>query len=144
MRKLRKAKALASSLAMIMVAAVLVPLFSQPALAQATTGSIRGTVSDQTGAVVPGATIVAKNQATGVDSPAFKSSGDGIYNIPNLIPGKYTLTVEAPNFKRGAYTDIEVKLGEIATIDAILQPGGITETVTVTAGSEEVVNRETA
>ena len=144
MRTLRKAKALASLATFAMIAALLVPLFSQPVLAQATTGSIRGAVTDQTGAVVPGATVIAKNQGTGVESAPFKTTGDGIYNISNLIPGTYTITVEAANFKRAAFTDITVPVGQEITIDAALQPGGVTETVTVAAGSEEVVNRETA
>ncbi len=144
MRKLRKAKALASLATFAMFAALLVPLFSQPVLAQGTTGSIRGAVTDQTGAVVPGATVVAKNQATGVETAPYKSTGDGIYNISNLNPGTYTITVEAANFKRAVFTDIPVGVGQEVTIDAALQPGGLTETVTVAAGSEEVVNRETA
>ncbi|HJQ71618.1 MAG TPA: TonB-dependent receptor [Blastocatellia bacterium] len=144
MRKLRKAKALASLATFAMFAALLVPLFSQPALAQGTTGSIRGAVTDQTGAVVPEAGVVAKNQATGVETAPYKTTGDGIYNIPNLTPGTYTITVEAANFKRAVFTDIQVGVGQEVTIDAALQPGGLTETVTVAAGSEEVVNRETA
>jgi hypothetical protein len=144
MRKLRKAKALASMLTLALFAMSLMPLFSQPVLAQATTGSIKGSVTDQTGAVVPGASLVAKNQATGVETPAFKSTGEGLYNIPNLIPGTYTLTVEAQNFKRGVYTDITVKLGQDAIIDVSLQPGGVTETVTVTAGTEETIQKETS
>ncbi len=145
MRTLRKAKALASLATFAMIAALLVPLFSQPALAVGqTTGSIRGAVTDQTGAVVPGASVVAKNQATGVESSPFKTTSDGIYNLSNLIPGIYTVTVEAANFKRAVFTDITVPVGQEITIDAALQPGGVTETVTVAAGSEEVVNRETA
>ena len=80
---------------LVMLSASLVPLFSVPALAQATTGQIGGTVNDQTGAVVPNAIVVAKNQATGVETPQFKTTNEGIYNIPNLNPGTYTLTVEA-------------------------------------------------
>jgi hypothetical protein len=131
-------------LTLAFVALSLMPLFSQPVMAQATTGSIRGTVTDQTGAVVPGASLVAKNQATGVETAAFKSTGEGLYNIPNLIPGTYTLTVEAQNFKRGVYTDISVKLGQDSVIEVSLQPGGITETVTVTAGSEETIQKESS
>jgi outer membrane receptor protein involved in Fe transport len=144
MRTLRKAKALASLATLAMFAALLVPLFSQPALAQATTGSIRGAVTDQTGAVVPGATVTAKNQATGVETAPFKTTSDGIFNLSNLSPGTYTVTVEAANFKRAVFTDVVVPVGQEVTIDAALQPGGLTETVTVAAGSEEVVNRETA
>jgi len=130
--------------ALMLVSASMMPLFSQPVLAQATTGIIRGTVTDQAGAVVPGAKIIAKNQATGVETAEYKSTSDGVYSIPQLIPGVYTLTVEAQNFKRGVYTDINVRVGQEATIDVILQPGGITETVTVTAGSEETIQKETS
>ena len=112
MRHLRRLKSLVATLALAMLSASFVPIFSQPALAQATTGSIGGTVNDQTGAVVPNAIVVAKNQATGVETPQFKTTNEGIYFIPNLNPGTYTVTVESPNFKRAVYTDITVKLGE--------------------------------
>src|SRR5262249_21335689 len=120
------------------------PFMTPVALAQATTGSIRGVATDQTGAVVPSANVIAKNQATGVTSPINKTTSDGVYNIQDLIPGRYTLTVEASGFKRAVFTDIDVKPGEPVTIDAALQPGGATETVTITAGGEEVINKETA
>jgi outer membrane receptor protein involved in Fe transport len=130
--------------ALMLVSAMVMPLFSQPVLAQATTGTIRGVVSDQTGAVVPGAKIVAKNQATGVETAENTSTGDGVYRISNLTPGVYTVTVEAANFKRSVITEINVRVGEDATIDVNLQPGGVTETVTVTAGSEETIQKETS
>jgi outer membrane receptor protein involved in Fe transport len=135
---------MASSLALVVMAALVMPLFALPVMAQATSGSVRGVVTDQAGAVVADAKVTAKNQSTGVESPAFKSTTDGVYNITNLIPGKYSLTVEANNFKRSVLTDIEVRLGETVTIDVTLEPGGVSETVTVTAGSDEVVNRESA
>jgi hypothetical protein len=144
MRHLRRLKSVAMTAVLMMLSASVMPLLSQPAMAQATTGSIRGTVLDQANAVVPDAIVKAKNQNTGVESAAFKSSGDGVYNIPNLQPGTYTLTVESPNFKRGVYTDIEVRLGQDATIDVTLQPGGATESVTVTASAETVIQKETA
>ncbi|HXG63491.1 MAG TPA: carboxypeptidase regulatory-like domain-containing protein, partial [Blastocatellia bacterium] len=137
-------KFLAFAVAFILSTATLTPLFTQPAMAQATTGSIRGTVTDESGAVIADATVVAKNQATGVSSAPFKSTGDGVYTIPNLIPGAYTLTVEAPNFKRGVYTDIEVKLGQDIVIDATLQPGGVDESVTIVANTETVVQRDSS
>ncbi len=144
MNRLRKAKSMASALAVAMMAALVMPLFAVPVMAQATTGSIRGVVTDQAGAVVTNAKVTAKNQATGVESPAFKSTAEGIYSLTNLNPGKYSLTVEASNFKRSVLTDIDVRLGETMTLDVTLEPGGVSETVTVTAGAEEVVNRESA
>lgn len=144
MRHLRRLKSLVSTVALVMLSASFVPLFSQPALAQATTGSIGGTVNDQSGAVVPSAIVVAKNQATGVETSQFKTTNEGIYNIPNLNPGTYTISVESPNFKRAVYTDITVRLGETTTIDVALETGGVTETVTIVAGTEEVVQRDSS
>ena len=144
MRTLRRAKALASVATFALVAAMLVPLFSTPALAQATAGSIRGTVSDQAGAVVTGATVTAKNEATGVTTVPFRATGEGIYVIPNLNPGKYTITVEAQGFKKGEFTNVTVSIGQDTTLDVALVAGIASETVTVTAGTEEVVNRESA
>lgn len=137
-------KGLGLSVNLLLVLTLVTPLAAPAALAQATTGSIRGVVTDQSGAVVAGATVTAKNQATGVQTAPFRSTGEGIYNLPNLIPGTYTLTVESANFKRAVFTDIEVRVGQEVTIDAALQPGGVTETVTITASSEEVVNKESA
>src|SRR5262249_22017984 len=100
-------------------------IFRAPvALAQATTGSIRGTVSDQAGGVIGGAIVTAKNEATGVQSAQFKTTGEGLYSIPSLIPGKYTVAVENQNFKRAVFTGVDVRLGLDTVIDAVLQPGG--------------------
>src|ERR1041384_3050542 len=112
---------------------------AQPAMAQAQTGTIKGTVTDANGGVVAGATVTATNQATGVASPAFTTTGEGLYTIPNLIPGSYTITVEATGFKKAQVTDAAVKVGTEIDYNVVLQPGEVTETVTVVAGSENVV-----
>lgn len=117
---------------------------SAPVMAQATTGTVKGTVVDQNGAVIPEAIIVAKNQDTGVSTPPFKSTKDGVFAITNLNPGKYTVSVESQSFKRGVYTDVEVRLGQDTTLATNLQPGGVTETVTVTAGAETAIQTETS
>jgi len=121
---------------------MLMPLLARPAMAQATTGTLRGTVTDQNGGAVAGASVTATNQATNVTSAVFKTSGDGIYTIPNLIPGQYTVTVEATGFSRNQTTNVDVKLGIETGIDVSLKPGAVSETVTVVAGTEEVVNRD--
>src|SRR5215831_16396703 len=125
MKRLRKMKTLMQAAVFAVIAVLAIPLSAPLALAQATTGSVRGTVTDQSGAIVPNAAISVKNQATGVQSPVYRSTNDGIYNIPNLISGTYTVTVEAPNFKRAVFTDVEVRVGTDVTIDAALQPGGV-------------------
>src|SRR6185503_6289918 len=144
MRKPRRARALAYFVTYLLLAAMAPPLCGSSAGAQATTGSIRGVVLDQTGAAVAGATISAKNEATGVSTAPLKSTGEGVYNLANLIPGKYTVTAEAPNFKKAVYTSVDVRVGQDTTIDVALQAGIATETVTVMAGTEEVINKESA
>ena len=110
-------------------------------MAQATTGTLRGVVSDQSGATVAGATVKAKNEATGVESTA-STTGEGIYEISGLQPGKYSVTVEATGFKRGVITGADVKVGVVNPLDVNLEPGSISETVTVVASTEEVLNTE--
>src|SRR5262245_37267181 len=106
-------------------AALLGAIRVAPVMAQATTGTITGTVVDVNGSVIPDATVVAKYQETGVSSPAYKATKDGVFVIPNLGPGRYTVSVESQNFKRGVYTDLEVRLGQTTALAANLQPGGV-------------------
>src|SRR5262245_7493181 len=67
-------------------------------------GAIRGTVADQTGAVVPGATITVKNQATGFERVVV-STETGTYVVPALEPGKYTVHCELKGFAKIEATD---------------------------------------
>jgi Carboxypeptidase regulatory-like domain len=120
----------------------LVPLSAPAAMAQATTGEIRGSVVDPGGAAIVDATVRARNQGTNVETAVFKTTGEGTYSIPNLIPGLYTLTVEASGFRRSQTTDVNVNIGQVTPIDVQLQTGGLEETVTVVANTEEVVNRD--
>ncbi len=71
---------------------------STPTIAQVTTGSILGTVHDSTGAVVPNATVTITDTAKGtISTKQTDASGD--YNVPFLIPGTYTVSVEMPGFQ---------------------------------------------
>ncbi|HWX41025.1 MAG TPA: carboxypeptidase regulatory-like domain-containing protein [Blastocatellia bacterium] len=140
----RSKKRFATLAISLLLSTLVLPFMAPVAMAQATTGSIKGTVTDQNGGVVAGATVVAKNQATGVTSPAYKTTGDGLYAIQSLIPGKYTVTVEAGNFKREIFTDVDVRLGLDSVIDATLQPGGASETVTVTAATESTIEKDSS
>lgn len=134
-------RTLASTFFFMLAISGLVVLSSLSAFGQATTGNLKGTVTDQNGAVVSGATVTAKNQQTGVES-SFTTTGEGFYNITALLPGKYTVTVEGSGFSRSAVTDVDVRVGVDTPLDVAMKPGSVTETVTVTAGSEEIVQRE--
>jgi outer membrane receptor protein involved in Fe transport len=120
------------------------PLAATPASAQATTGTLRGVVADPNGAVINGATVTAKNEATGATSSPTTTSSEGIFEIAGLQPGTYTVTTEGAGFKRSVSTGVVVKVGIVNPLDVMLEAGAVTETITVTANTEEVVQREQA
>lgn len=95
-------------------------------------GSLQGTVTDSTGAVVPDATITATNAATGVTTIRAASSA-GVYNLSPLLPGTYSLKVEAKGFKTLVQNNIVVNALQLRTFDPVLAVGATAETVTVTA-----------
>ena len=104
-------------------------LFSGAALHAQVQNGIDGTVTDQSGAVVPGARVTVTNNATGVVGSAVTSSV-GSFNIVGLIPGDYSVTVEAAGFKT-VKTDITVEVAKMSTTTFQMSPGATTETVEV-------------
>ena len=115
----------------ILVLIVSVFAMAQIAFAQTDRGTITGTVSDPTGAVIPGAQVVATNVATGAHSDTT-STATGDYTIPSVIAGTYTVTVEASGFKKSTMSGIEVQVANTARIDAKLEIGAATESISVT------------
>lgn len=111
------------------------------ASAQETTGSLRGTVTDINGAVVPGATVTVTNDATG-SSQNKQTSDDGIFDFSRLAPGSYTVTIEAPSFKRSLNKSVTVRIGIVNSLDVKMEAGQVTETVTITGSTEEIVQRD--
>jgi len=111
---------------------VLVLSFSSLLHAQQTTGSIVGTVKDQTGAVVPAATVKATNVETGFSRSA-PTNGYGQYRIDYLPVGGYTVELEAAGFRRFVQESIVLNVDQTLTVDIALSVGASTETVTVTA-----------
>ena len=111
--------------------------------AQSTTGSISGTVTDQTGAIVPGANVTVKGEAGQQYTAVTK--GDGVYTIPGVPAGTptYTVTITAPSFKTAVIQNVKVDVATPATVNAQLEPGNINETVVVASGAE-VLQTETA
>src|SRR5947207_4277909 len=94
--------------------------------------AIEGTVADQTGAVVPGATVTATNCATGISRSTV--AGDaGFYRISGLTPGTYTIWVEAQSFPKKSVPNVLVASEAPRGLDVSLASGVEKESVTVTA-----------
>lgn len=110
----------------------LVMLFTGLALAQRDLGTITGSVTDPTGAMVPGAAITITEDATG-QSYKIRSTETGDYTRPALKPGIYTVTAEAPGFRRIAQKNVLVTGGERTGVPLALAVGDLTESVIVTA-----------
>src|SRR5262245_51686023 len=108
----------------------LLSLLAAPAHAQDFRGTVAGTVSDATGGVLPGVAIAVSNEATNVTSTAF-TDGRGNYRVPYLNSGLYTLTVRLDGFKTVIRKGIEVRVGDVISIDVALEAGGLEETVEV-------------
>lgn len=95
-------------------------------------GAISGTVADSSGALVPNATVVARNVNTGVETKRVSTS-NGLYNIAPLIPGTYTLTVTASGFATFTQENLVVLALNNLGVNVTLKAGSESETVTVTA-----------
>ena len=107
------------------------------AVAQTTSGDLAGTIYDPTGATIPGATIVAKNEATGVEYNT-KSTSTGEYHISNLPAGSYTITVTAAGFNQAQVKAAQVTLNQIATNNVTLGVAAATQTVEVSAAGANI------
>lgn len=102
--------------------------------AQSISGDLSGTVYDASGAIVPNATVVAKNDATGVES-STNSTAAGEYHLSNLPPGTYSITVTATGFTKAELRGVAVTLNKITTANVKLDVGTNVETVEVTAAA---------
>jgi hypothetical protein len=109
-------------------------LASSAAFAQITTGNITGTVRDQQGGVIPSATVVLISEARGTKSAPAMTSATGDYVFPNVTADVYTVEVSLDGFKTVRRTGIRVSGGDrVGVPTVVLETGGITETVNVTA-----------
>ena len=107
--------------------------------AQNITGSIVGQVTDPSGAAVPGATIVVRNQGTGV--VVRRPDAGGSYTAPNLFAGQYTVSARKEGFKSVEIKDIQLLASQTARQDITLQVGEVRQTVEV-AGSAPLVRTD--
>src|SRR5947199_5619269 len=105
------------------------------AIAQTATSRITGTVSDVSGALVPGATVTARNEATGVTYTQTTTEA-GLYAFPSVPVGTYTVSVALQGFKTANKTGNILEVNTPLVINVSLEVGGITETVSVAAEAE--------
>ncbi|MBI4462242.1 MAG: TonB-dependent receptor [Acidobacteria bacterium] len=105
--------------------------------AQRIDGDLRGEVKDPTEAVVPGAKVTLTSEATGMTREA-KTTEVGVFFFANLLPGKYTFTVEMPGFRKVVRRGVEVFANRISEVIVTLELGAAGEIVEVTAGAELV------
>lgn len=110
--------------------ACLVFCFFAPA--QDPRGTISGTLIDPSGAPVANARVTAVNTLTGASFQGI-TSPEGVYSIPYLPPGTYSLTVESEGFKRALRQGLELRIAERITVDFQLEIGAVQETISVTA-----------
>ena len=122
-----------------LVLAMLIGIATGGTSAQERFGGVAGVVTDSSQAPVPGVTITATNKETGA-TRVVVTAVDGAYRIPDLEPGRYTVTAELQGFQKAQAEDVLVLLGRTIQVPAVLRVGGVNEVVTVTADSEKQID----
>jgi hypothetical protein len=113
-----------------------------PAVAQTTTGSVRGLVKDSSGAVIGGAKVSITDKKTNSTQNATTNAG-GEFFFTNLPNGQYEVAVEATNFKKTTVTDVTVNINQTTDLPVTVEAGGGNETVEVSAAGTELVETTT-
>src|SRR5260370_6180113 len=108
--------------------------FAKFAQAQLTNGDVIGTVTDTTGAVIPGAKVTLTNTGTKV-AATTTTNGTGDYTFNLLNPGQYTVTIEAKGFKKLVIPGFALAAGDRLRENETMEPGNVEETVEVTAAA---------
>ena len=136
MRKTQRIRAI-YILSISALALSVVLTYSAPASAQTlTTGAIAGTVTDQSGGVIPGVTVTATNLARQGAPRTSVTSSIGTFNITLLDPGDYTVAAEAKGFKRAQQGPITVVISQTSSLNITLEVGSSTQVVEVSANAQ--------
>jgi hypothetical protein len=122
------------SLVVLLVAAL---LCSPALLAQVSTSTISGTVSDKSGAVIPGAKVIATDEGRGIKFETTTTQG-GSYTFPSMVVGSYTITVEAPNFQKFVSKNNALTVGSPLVVNVVLEVGAVTSVVEVSSTYERL------
>ena len=122
------------AVARVLGALLLIVVAGAPAAAQVDTGTLLGTVKDQSGGVLPGATVTVTHEGQGF-SLSTVTREDGTFIITPVRTGVYTVRVEFPGFRNTERRGVGVSIQQNAVVDFALEPGNLTEDVVVTASS---------
>jgi len=128
---------LVSSVMRLLFFAVLTLSSAAVARAQFDSGQISGFVRESSQAAVPNATVTVTNAGSG-EKRQTTTNADGYYAFPNLVVGTYTVTAEAPGFRRYIESNVKLSAASKVSVDVELQVGALTESVEVTASSSQV------
>jgi hypothetical protein len=120
-----------NSISRVLTAGLLLLLLTTAGFSQSYRGRVQGVVSDQTQAVVTGATVTLLNVGTGV-KVVRQSTETGLYLFDLVDPGNYTVTVEAAGFTKFIQENITVQMRGDVTVNAMLKPGAVQDSITVT------------
>ena len=127
----------------LLICLAVVALLPSPSRGQSVTGTVSGTVVDQQGSMVPGATVTITNEATN-DARVVVTDGRGDFQATNLQPGTYTVRVELASFRTYEKKNVVLSAAERLSVGTIaLEVGGLGETVTVEARGTHVNTAET-
>src|ERR1041385_5150387 len=110
-------------------------LLAATAFAQGPGGTLNGTVTDPGNSVVPGATVVATNNATRVETTTT-TTGTGTYTLPYLPAGTYTLRVTSSGFRTATAENVLLRVAQTQTVDIKLEVGAVSEQVVVSDRAE--------
>src|SRR4051812_46072405 len=123
----------------VLLGATMLPLL----FGQGDAGRIVGTVTDSTGAVLPGATIIVTNEKTSQERKAVADSA-GYFALPNLPPSTYSVKAEAKGLGQGNYSGIPLSVGQERVVNVILQPETVTTEVNVSGGELTTIDFSSA
>jgi Carboxypeptidase regulatory-like domain/TonB dependent receptor len=127
----------------VLCALLAVLALSSFAHAQTSSSTLTGVVVDSAGGVVPGATVVVKNSATGFTTEAVTNTS-GAFGVPSLDPGTYTVTISLTGFKTAVIADVRLLAARPTEVKATLEIGALNETVEVSSRSELIQTQATA
>jgi len=122
----------------VLFGALALPLFGQSDVAR-----IVGTITDPSGAVIPGAAVSVRDEKTAQERKAT-SDAAGYYAIPNLPPSSYSVRAETANMSPAQYKDVPLSVGQERVLNIVLQPSSVTTEVNVSGGEMTVIDLSSA